>query len=181
MLFRFLSRRKFIGGVAATGVGFYLGIPPVFAKRNGSTIQVVNEPLLDWTAWEQFRTTVKHPCLTIKTENLNYARENIKQLIANGSDAIDEIIKIAKAGDNPRAFEVVSLLLKTVADMNKDLIDLYQKTKVVKKEETTINNTTNQSIFVGSTSQLQDLINKDRSRIKSIKSQQFLENDQNGI
>ena len=78
MLFRFLSRRKFIGGVAATGVGFYLGIPPVFAKRNGSTIQVVNEPLLDWTAWEQFRTTVKHPCLTIKTENLNYARENIK-------------------------------------------------------------------------------------------------------
>ena len=27
----------------------------------------------------------------------------------------------------------------------------------------------------------QDLINKDRSRIKSIKSQQFLENDENGI
>ena len=120
-----------------------------------------------------------------KTTNIDgdfdYARENIKQLIANGSDAIDEIIKIAKAGDNPRAFEVVSLLLKTVADMNKDLIDLYQKTKVVKKEETTINNTTNQSIFVGSTSELQDLINKDRSRIKSIKSQQFLENDENGI
>ena len=65
--------------------------------------------------------------------------------------------------------------------MNKDLIDLYQKTKVVKKEETTINNTTNQSIFVGSTSELQDLINKDRSRIKSIKSQQFLENEENGI
>jgi len=120
-----------------------------------------------------------------KTTNIDgdfdYARENIKQLIANGSDAIDEIIKIAKAGDNPRAFEVVSLLLKTVADMNKDLIDLYQKTKVVKKEETTINNTTNQSIFVGSTSELQDLINKDRSRIKSIKSQQFLENEENGI
>jgi hypothetical protein len=51
----------------------------------------------------------------------------------------------------------------------------------VKKEETTINNTTNQSIFVGSTSELQDLINKDRSRIKSIKSQQFLENEENGI
>jgi len=113
--------------------------------------------------------------------DFDYARENIKSLINNGSDAIDEIIKIAKAGDNPRAFEVVSLLLKTVADMNKDLIDLYQKTKIAKKEETTINNTTNQSIFVGSTSELQDLINKDRSRIKSIKSQKFLENDQNGI
>lgn len=129
--------------------------------------------------------TMETAIIPPKTTNIDgdfdYARENIKQLIANGSDAIDEIIKIAKAGDNPRAFEVVSLLLKTVADMNKDLIDLYQKTKVVKKEETTINNTTNQSIFVGSTSQLQDLINKDRSRIKSIKSQQFLENDENGI
>jgi len=129
--------------------------------------------------------TMETAIIPPKTTNIDgdfdYARENIKQLISNGSDAIDEIIKIAKAGDNPRAFEVVSLLLKTVADMNKDLIDLYQKTKVVKKEETTINNTTNQSIFVGSTSQLQDLINKDRSRIKSIKSQQFLENDENGI
>ena len=129
--------------------------------------------------------TMQNAIIPPKTMNIDgdfdYARENIKQLISNGSDAIDEIIKIAKAGDNPRAFEVVSLLLKTVADMNKDLIDLYQKTKVVKKEETTINNTTNQSIFVGSTSQLQDLINKDRSRIKSIKSQQFLENDENGI
>ena len=129
--------------------------------------------------------TMQNAIIPPKTTNIDgdfdYARENIKQLISNGSDAIDEIIKIAKAGDNPRAFEVVSLLLKTVADMNKDLIDLYQKTKVVKKEETTINNTTNQSIFVGSTSQLQDLINKDRSRIKSIKSQQFLENDENGI
>lgn len=129
--------------------------------------------------------TMETAIIPPKTTNIDgdfdYARENIKQLISNGSDAIDEIIKIAKAGDNPRAFEVVSLLLKTVADMNKDLIDLYQKTKVVKKEETTINNTTNQSIFVGSTSQLQDLINKDRSRIKSIKSQQFLENEENGI
>lgn len=79
MMFRFLSRRKFIGGVATTGVGLYLGISPVFAKRNGSTIQAVSEPLLDWTAWEQFRTTVKHPCLTIKAENLNYAHENIKR------------------------------------------------------------------------------------------------------
>lgn len=118
---------------------------------------------------------------TIGIENdFDYARDNIKSLIDNGSDAIDEIIKIAKAGDNPRAFEVVSLLLKTVADMNKDLIDLYQKTKIAKKEDVTVNNTTNNSIFVGSTSQLQDLINKDRSRNKSTSSQHFLENTDDG-
>jgi|GEM_PF-6966612 len=69
-MFRFLSRRKFISGVAITGVGLYLGISPVFASRNGLTIPADSEPLLGWSAWEEFRTTVKHPCLTIKAENL---------------------------------------------------------------------------------------------------------------
>lgn len=113
--------------------------------------------------------------------DFEYAKDNIKMLISSGTDAIDEILKVAKAGDSPRAYEVVSQLLKTVADMNKDLLDLHQKAKTVKKETTNVKNTTNNSIYVGSTSDLQDLINKDRSRIKSTESQHFLENDQNGV
>lgn len=108
--------------------------------------------------------------------DFNYVRDNIKGLINNGTDAIDEILKVAKAGDSPRAYEVVSQLLKTVADMNKDLIDLYQKTKAAKKEDIKVNHTTNNSIYVGSTSELQDLINKDRSRLKALDSQKFLDN-----
>jgi len=112
--------------------------------------------------------------------DFDYVRGNIKNLISNGTDAIDEILKVAKAGDSPRAYEVVSQLLKTVADMNKDLIDLYQKTKMAKKEEIKVNHTTNNSIYVGSTSDLQDLINKDRSRLKALDSQKFLDNN-NGL
>jgi len=112
--------------------------------------------------------------------DFNYVRENIKGLIDNGSCAIDEILKVAKAGDSPRAYEVLGQLLKTVSEMNKDLIDLYQKTKHVKKEEIKVNNTTNNSIYVGSTSELQDLINKDRSRRKALDSQHFLDGN-NGI
>jgi len=112
--------------------------------------------------------------------DFNYVRDNIKGLINNGTDAIDEILKVAKAGDSPRAYEVVSQLLKTVADMNKDLIDLYQKTKTAKKEDIKVNHTTNNSIYVGSTSELQDLINKDRSRLKALDSQKFLDNS-NGV
>lgn len=112
--------------------------------------------------------------------DFNYVRDNIKGLINSGTDAIDEILKVAKAGDSPRAYEVVSQLLKTVADMNKDLIDLYQKTKAAKKEEIKVNHTTNNSIYVGSTSELQDLINKDRSRLKALDSQKFLDNN-NGV
>lgn len=113
-------------------------------------------------------------------KDFEYAKDNIKLLITNGTDAIEEILKVAKAGDSPRAYEVVSQLLKTVADMNKDLLDLHQKAKAVKKETVNVKNTTNNSIYVGSTSELQDLINKDRSRKKALDSQTFLDNN-NGL
>ena len=113
-------------------------------------------------------------------KDFEYAKDNIKLLISNGTDAIEEILKVAKAGDSPRAYEVVSQLLKTVADMNKDLLDLHQKAKAVKKETVNVKNTTNNSIYVGSTSELQDLINKDRSRTKALDSQTFLDNN-NGL
>ena len=112
--------------------------------------------------------------------DFNYVRDNIKTLINNGSDAVEEILKVAKAGDSPRAYEVLGQLLKTVSEMNKDLIDLYQKTKTAKKEDIKVNHTTNNSIYVGSTSELQDLINTDRSRRKALDSQNFLDNN-NGI
>jgi hypothetical protein len=113
-------------------------------------------------------------------KDFEYAKDNIKLLIANGSEAIEEILKVAKAGDSPRAYEVVSQLLKTVADMNKDLLELHQRAKAVKKETVNVKNTTNNSIYVGSTSELQDLINKDRSRSKALDSQTFLDNT-NGL
>ena len=113
-------------------------------------------------------------------KDFEYAKDNIKLLIANGSEAIEEILKVAKAGDSPRAYEVVSQLLKTVADMNKDLLELHQRAKAVKKETVNVKNTTNNSIYVGSTSELQDLINKDRSRSKALDSQTYLDNT-NGL
>lgn len=113
-------------------------------------------------------------------KDFEYAKDNIKMLISNGSEAIEEILKVAKAGDSPRAYEVVSQLLKTVADMNKDLLELHQRAKAVKKETVNVKNTTNNSIYVGSTSELQDLINKDRSRTKALGSQTFLDNN-NGL
>jgi len=95
-------------------------------------------------------------------------RKNMKELISTGEDAIDGIIKVATEGDAPRAYEVAAQMIKTVADVNKDLIDLHKKVKEINKEEVNINNTTNQSIYVGSTSDLQDLINQERSRTKAI-------------
>ena len=52
--------------------------------------------------------------------------------------------------------------------MNQDLIDLHNKMKALKKEETNIS-TTNNSIYVGSTRDLLDLVNDSRSSKKVLK------------
>ena len=96
-----------------------------------------------------------------------HVRGNLRDLIDVGQDAIDGILSVAQDSDSPRAYEVAGQMIKAVADMNKDLMDLHNKMKVITKEETTINHNTNNSIYVGSTSYLQDLINQSRSAKKA--------------
>ena len=99
-----------------------------------------------------------------KTENdFNITRKNLKELIDRGSEAIAGILKIASEGDQPRAYEVAATLIKTVAEVNTDLMDLHKKMADMDKTEVNVNNTTNNAIYVGSTLELQDLINNDRS------------------
>ena len=99
-----------------------------------------------------------------KTENdFNITRKNLKELIDRGSEAIDGILKIASEGDQPRAYEVAATLIKTVSEVNTDLMDLHKKMADMDKTEVNVNNTTNNAIYVGSTLELQDMINNDRS------------------
>ena len=95
-----------------------------------------------------------------------YARENLYDIINKSKIALEGIMKVATEGDSPRAYEVVTQMLKTMSEINKDLIDLEK----IKNEanKTTIKTTNNNSFFIGSTSDLQDLINPERSKNKAI-------------
>ena len=95
-------------------------------------------------------------------------RKNLMDLIDNGKDAIQGIMNVAEEGEHPRAYEVVAQLIKTVADVNKDLIDIHKKVKDVEVTKVENNETTNNSIFIGSTSELQNLINANRSTKKVV-------------
>jgi len=89
-----------------------------------------------------------------------YARENLYGVIEKGTEALDTLIELAKASEHPRAFEVVSQLTKTLVDANKDLLDIQKKVKDLKKteEKEAPKNVTN-ALFVGSTAELQKLVN----------------------
>lgn len=112
----------------------------------------------------------KNEIKKIKAEKLDVdfslARGNMKELISNGMNALDGIMKVAEASDSPRAYEVAALLLKTISDMNKDLMLIHEKNSNIQKEK--ITNITNNSIYVGSTTDLQNLINRDRAQDKDV-------------
>ena len=86
-------------------------------------------------------------------------RENLKDVIDNSKVAIDGILKVASESDSPRAYEVVSQLLKTATEANKELLDVHKQMKDLEKDETK-KQVTNNAFFVGSTKELQDMIAK---------------------
>jgi len=58
-------------------------------------------------------------------------RSNLIELIDTGKVAIEGILNVAENGDQPRAYEVVSQMLKTVSELNNDLLGIHQKAKDV--------------------------------------------------
>ena len=97
-----------------------------------------------------------------------YTRGNLYSLIEKGQEALDSILEVAQEGQQPRAYEVVSQLLKNVGDTTDKLMDLQQKKKELTKDDNKSPTTVNNSLFVGSTAELQKLlkngINEDNSK-----------------
>lgn len=101
-------------------------------------------------------------------DDYRLARKVLRNLIEKGSDAIDEISTIARQNESARSFEVVSTLIKTVADTTKDLYQLQKMTKDLKgpdpdtdprkKGPDHIN--VESAVFVGSTAELLAAIKK---------------------
>lgn len=97
-----------------------------------------------------------------------YTKSNLHTVIDRGTEALEEMLLIAKQSEQPRAFEVVSGLIKTIADANKDLLELKNKQKTLKGEKAAAK-VTNNALFVGSTAELQKMLKdarKDGSKQK---------------
>ena len=98
-----------------------------------------------------------------------YSRENYYNLIERGQDAIQGILDIANESQHPRAYEVAGNLIKQVADTVDKLQDLQAKLKELKQLPKTSNANIKNALFVGSTAELQKMLNrkKEDENIKS--------------
>ena len=81
-------------------------------------------------------------------KDIELAKANIENIINLGDDAVKEMVEIAKQSESPRAFEVVSTLMKTLLDANKDYVEMSTKKRYAKEEQTTTQNVTNNNLIV---------------------------------
>jgi hypothetical protein len=107
-------------------------------------------------------------------------QSNIKNLIGSGNVALESALKVATESDAPRAFEVVAILLKTMADLNNNMLDVHKKAKMTTSDTKQTIKQTNNAVFVGSTKDLQNLLNKERSTDKEIIEVEILNNGSTG-
>ena len=64
--------------------------------------------------------------------------------------------------ENPRAYEVAGQILKTTSEIAEKLLDLQVKMKNIKKEETPKEGDIHNHLYVGSTSDLQKYLKKNK-------------------
>ena len=104
------------------------------------------------------------------TKDYEYSRAQLYSLVEKGQEAVDGALDVAQQSDSARAYEVAGQLIKHVADTADKLIDLQKKMKEIDEDGPKAQtNVTNNSLFVGSTSELQKMLKKSMKENKNEK------------
>jgi hypothetical protein len=108
---------------------------------------------------EHLPTVVENGKSTVD-DDAEFARGNIRSLIVKGNKAMDELLLVANASEHPRAYEVAAGLIKNLADLNKDLLEIQKRKKDLLPQEASNakNINVDKAVFVGSTAELVKLL-----------------------
>ena len=91
------------------------------------------------------------------SSDYDFSRDQYHTLVNKGNDALDELLAVAKESESARAYEVAAMLIRNLSDTTKELLQL-QKTKKEIEKDVKDPHTVNNSLFIGSTKELQDLL-----------------------
>ena len=101
------------------------------------------------------------------SEDAQEARTNVRLMIAQGTQAITELLALARELKTPRAYEVAANMLKTMAELNQDLLSVHQQELSIVDPDLPVGNVhIENAVFVGSTMELQDAIKLKRDEKK---------------
>ena len=95
------------------------------------------------------------------SDDYNYSRQTYYDLIEKGRESLDLMIEVARESEHPRAFEVLAGMIKNVSDVNDRLMDLNKKNKDITAADIKAIEKTTNNLFVGSTAELQRMLQDD--------------------
>ena len=98
-------------------------------------------------------------------DDYDFARGNLKSVLEQAMQLLPNAISLAREAESPRAYESTSAFIKTIAEINKDLLEITERNikqggsgtrdrGSVTSEGDSSASVTNNSIFVGSTEDL---------------------------
>ena len=92
------------------------------------------------------------------SDDYQQSRENLQGIIDQGKEAMEDILRIARESEHPRAFEVFGTLLKNMVDANKELLNIQKQMRDMNGKKEVNNTTIDKAIFLGSTKDLSALL-----------------------
>lgn len=108
---------------------------------------------------EQKPLVVSEPKIPENTveADLAYARNMYLDIINQGKEALDGAVRVADLSQHPRAYEVVGSLLRNLAEVNKQLIDLANLNRATEERNKPVT-VTNNVQFIGTSADLNKMI-----------------------
>ena len=103
-------------------------------------------------------------------DDYDYSREKYKGIIDRGEQALEGMMQLAMESEHPRAYEVLSGMLKNMADVTDKLMDLQNKKAKLTdtKPESQPGSITQNNVYVGSTTDLQRMLINKKSEIVDV-------------
>jgi len=89
----------------------------------------------------------------LTNKDTKYVRDNFLQIIETGQNALNQLSSLAKAAENPEVYDSLTKMMKTMAEVNKDLLSIHKEDKLSNKPDSSPQVVNNQ-LFVGTTSDL---------------------------
>src|SRR6056300_1590668 len=92
----------------------------------------------------------------------DYSRQTYYDLIEKGRESLEMMIEVARESEHPRAYEVLSGMIKNISDVNDKLMDLNKKQKdIEKKDEVKQVENQQNNFYLGSTADIQRMLKGD--------------------
>ena len=114
------------------------------------------DKLLNIASGDNLPAVIEKKMNTQISDDFEYARENMMEVINKGQEALFDLMDVAKQSQHPRAYEVLATMMGTMVGASKDLLDLQAKKKKIMEDDPSASpqQVTN-NLFVGSTAELQ--------------------------